>query len=138
MPDLYVDIGTRVEVELVTEAGETERLAVDIVPDAAANLTQGFLGAGTPLARALLGCRAGQIVPYRAGDILRARVLAITVSTRKPGKEAQERRAANLRKAVDASDRTKALIFASSFSGKWGDYDPTSIPVEKNEDDKQD
>ncbi len=136
MPDFYVDIGTRVEVELVTEDGDTEKIAVDIVPNAAADLAQGFLGAGTPLARALLGCRAGQIVPYRAGDILRARVLSVSASTRKPGTAAQERREANLRKAIDASDRTNALIFASSFSGKWGDYDPNSIPLEDSEDEK--
>lgn len=128
MPDLHVQVGMRVAVELVTEEGDQERMEVDIVPDDAADLSQGFLGAGTPLARALLGCRVGQIVPYRAGDIVRARVLSITASSRQAPEDAQAKRAENLRKAVETSDRTNAMLFASSFSGKWGDYDPASIP----------
>jgi hypothetical protein len=25
-------------------------------------------------------------------------------------------------------EHTSAVVFASSFSGKWGDYDPDSLP----------
>jgi hypothetical protein len=27
-------------------------------------------------------------------------------------------------------EHTSAVVFASSFSGKWGDYDPDSLPEE--------
>jgi hypothetical protein len=32
-----------------------------------------------------------------------------------------------MRQAVEQADRTNAMNFASSFSGKWGDYDPQGI-----------
>ena len=62
-----VALGTRVEVEMVSELGDSERLTFDIVPDRAADFTAGFLGAGTPLAQAIMGRPAGsdRAVPGR-------------------------------------------------------------------------
>ncbi len=54
-----VAIGTHVEVELIDESGAGELLAVDIVSDSQADFASGFLGAGTLLARAILGQPAG-------------------------------------------------------------------------------
>jgi transcription elongation GreA/GreB family factor len=65
-----VAIGTHVEVELIDESGAGELLAVDIVPDNQADFASGFLGAGTLLARAILGQLPGSVVSYRVGDIL--------------------------------------------------------------------
>jgi len=127
MEDLKVALGTRVQVELLTEEGEAEALDVDIVPDESADYQQGFLGQGTPLALALIGQSAGDTIPYPLGDIVKARVLSVIPSTRKPPKGLQERRAETTRKAVEESDRTNAILFASSFSGKWGDYDPAGL-----------
>jgi hypothetical protein len=46
--------GTHVQVELVDEAGNTEHLAFDVVPDAQADFAHGYLGIGTPLAQATM------------------------------------------------------------------------------------
>ena len=65
---LRVALGTHVEVELASEAGPPERLAFDLVPDAEADFPRGYLGVGTPLARAILGCAAGEVRSYRAAE----------------------------------------------------------------------
>ena len=51
-----VGIGVHVEMDLIDEQGHCEPLAVDIVKAQAADLAQGFLGANTPLARAIRVC----------------------------------------------------------------------------------
>jgi hypothetical protein len=35
-------------------------------------------------------------------------------------------------KTVLEVENTTAMVFASSFSGKWGDYDPDSLPSVNN------
>jgi hypothetical protein len=39
-----------------------------------------------------------------------------------------------MKETIREVEDTNAMIFASSFSGKWGDYDPDSIPKEKKSD----
>jgi len=124
---LPVEIGVHVELELIDEQGHREPLAVDIVKAQAADLAQGFLGANTPLARALRGQVAGAEVPYTMGDIHRVRIVRVTPSQTIAPADAKERREAVLQKALSDAERTNAEIFASSFSGKWGDYDPQGI-----------
>jgi hypothetical protein len=121
-----VQVGYEVLVELVTEEG-TEQMQFDIVLDEFADFSLGFLGAHTPLARAILGQPVGAEVPYRQGDALSVRILAAAPSSRAPQTDVAERRQEVLRKAVEQSDMTSAMIFASSFTGKWGDYDPQGI-----------
>ena len=123
---LKAGVGMHVDLVLITETG-TEPLAVDIVPDSSADFARGFLGEGTPLAQAIQGKAAGNTVPYHAGDIHTVKILSVQPSTSLPPPDVAERREATIRKAVDESDRTNAIIFASSFSGKWGDYDPDGI-----------
>lgn len=127
MPKLVVAIGMQVEVELLTTVGETERIVFDIVSDESADYQNGFIGAGTPLGSALIGHSAGETISYQTGDIVQARLLSVTQSSRQPLEGVKERRAATIRKAVEDSDRTNAILFASSFSGKWGDYDPGGL-----------
>jgi len=122
-----VQIGAHVELELIDDQGGCEALAVDIVKAQAADLAQGFLGANTPLARALRGLTAGSETPYLMGDIRRVRILRVTPSQVAAPADAQERREAVLQKALSDAERTNAEIFASSFSGKWGDYDPSGM-----------
>ena len=62
-----VALGTHVEVELIDEAGVSERLAFDLVPDEQADFANGFLGVGTPLAQAILGQTASETVVLSAG-----------------------------------------------------------------------
>jgi len=126
-----ITVGCQVEVDLQDRSGKKERLVVVIVPDEAADFANGYLSENTPLAKILLGERAGSIIPYLKDDILSIEILAITKPTGKPSKEAAEKRKAMMKKAIQEVEDTNAMVFASSFSGKWGDYDPDSIPKEK-------
>jgi hypothetical protein len=122
---LRVQIGMHVELELIYDLGGCERLFVDIVKAPAPTWRRAFLGANTPLAKALRGHAAGSIVPYIMGDIRQVRVVSVAPSRTTAPADAQARREAALQKALDDAERTNAEIFASSFSGKWGDYDPS-------------
>jgi hypothetical protein len=131
---LTVATGTHVAVELLDTSGRSERLEFDIVPDAVADLASGFLGEGTPLARAMQGKPAGSDLPYKQADIVRVRVLSVAPARSSPDAEAAQQQDAVVRKAVEEAERTDAILFASSFSGKWGDYDPEGMDHWKTPD----
>ena len=131
-----IEVGCEVEFGLVDRAGNKERLRVIIVTDETADFAHGYLGANTPLAKVLLGERAGNIIPYLKDDILGIEILKVTKPTNEPPVDAAEKRNAMMKKAMREVQDTNAMIFASSFSGKWGDYDPDSIPKEKKPEDK--
>ncbi len=122
-----VAVGDHVLIELIDQQGRSETLAVDLVPDEAADFDQGLLGAGTPLAQAILGRPAGSDVPYHRGDVRRLRILTVSASSRQELEDARAKREAALQKAAEAIARTNAEMFAASFSGKWGDYDPAGM-----------
>jgi len=122
-----VQPGTHVVVELLDAHGESERLEFDLVPDQAADFLRGYLGAGTPLAKAILNKPAGATVPYRQADILQVRILSVTLASELPVDDLTQQREQAARKALEQVQRTSAILFASSFSGKWGDYDPDGI-----------
>jgi len=122
-----VDMGTHVEVELIDQQDSAELLAFDIVSDESADFEHGFLGAGTPLAQAILGQLVGSVIPYRMGDVSRVRIVSVDRSQIIAPTDAAERRQAALKKARDQAERTSAEIFAASYSSKWGDYDPAGI-----------
>jgi hypothetical protein len=117
-------------LELITDDGETEQHEFDLVADRSADYARGFLGESTPLAQAILGQPAGHTLLYQNADIRAVRILAVTPSQAVP-EDAEARRQETLRKVVRQSDSTNAIIFASSFSGKWGDYDPTGLDSEE-------
>jgi len=120
-------VGTFVEVELHCLNGDCERLSLNIGANASADFAAGFLGAGTPLGRALIGQPPGCIVPYQAGDVVEARLLNVAPAQQAAPGDVEARRQATIRKAVSQSDLTNAVTFAASFSGKWGDYDPSGL-----------
>jgi hypothetical protein len=124
--------GMHVAIAFLLEEGE-EGLEFDIVADEQADFAKGFLGAGTPLAKAIAGQAASAEIPYDGGDVHAVRIIGVSRSQVEPTEDVKARREETLRKAVEASDRTNAVIFASSFSGKWGDYDPTGFLEEKDE-----
>jgi hypothetical protein len=129
-PSQTVQPGLLVQVEIAYHPGaelEKERLEFVIVPDELADFNAGFLGQGTPLAQAILGEPVGSAVPYFNGDALSVTILAASPTSRVPSQETAVRRQERYRQALEQSDRTSAMIFASSFSGKWGDYDPQGI-----------
>jgi hypothetical protein len=125
--------GMHVVVAFILEEGE-ERLEFDVVSDDQADFAKGFLGAGTPLAKAIFGQAAGAQIPYDGGDVHAVRIIQVRPSQVAPSEDVKARREETLRKAVEASDRTNAVIFASSFSGKWGDYDPTGFLEDDDRD----
>jgi hypothetical protein len=124
---IEIDIGVHVEIELISESGENERLSLDIVPDAGADFSVGFLGVGTPLARAILGCHAGSMVPYPVGDITQVRILSVTDSSRAPSDDLAADRQAVIQRAISKSDLADAVRFALTVDQKWGDTDPEGI-----------
>lgn len=132
-PGLKIFPGRHVELELRYESGEVERLSLDVVPDASADFDHGFLGESTPLAKAILGLSEGDTATYQAGDRVRVRILAVEAGWVNQPEDLSQRRAEAERRAARQSDQTSVMLFASSFSGKWGDYDPNA--VEKDEED---
>jgi hypothetical protein len=122
-----VEVGCHVEVELIDDRGQGEFLAFDIVPEQAADFDAGRLGENTPLAQAILGHSAGSHIPYALADVQSVRILSVQPARTQAPDDAAARRQASLQKALNAIARTDAAIFASSFSGKWGDYDPGGI-----------
>lgn len=122
-----VTLGASIEVELLTESGAGERLAVVIVPDKQADLAAGFLGAGTPLARALLGQRLGSVVAYKQGDIREVRILSIAPGAPVPKTGADASRQAVIQKALEKADLEDALRLALTVDVKWGEYDPEAL-----------
>jgi Transcription elongation factor, GreA/GreB, C-term len=118
-----VAIGTSVEVELVSQDGEADRLAFTIVADEQADFAAGFLGAGTPLAKAILGQPVGAEVPYAVADMRSVRILAAAESGQTPAEDVAARREAVVRQAVNQSNLINALMVATSVNNKWGDYD---------------
>ena len=122
---LRAAVGTHVLLELITEDSQTEQHEFDLVTDRSADFARGFLGESTPLAQAILGQPAGRTLLYQNADIRAVRILAVTPSQAIP-EDAEARRQESLRKVVHQSESTNAILFASSFSGKWGDYDPVA------------
>ena len=122
--------GAHVDLELIDASGGREALSFDIVPDKLADFKNGFLGEKTPLAQAISGHFAGDQVPYRVDEIVEIHILDVQRSLAKPDEDIQARRQAALQKAVKQSDLTNAVLFASSFNGKWGDYDPSGLTDE--------
>jgi hypothetical protein len=127
-----IAVGCQVELELVDRAGNKDHLQVVIVTDNAADYSQGFLSENTPLARAILGEHVGSIIPYLKDDILSIEILSVTKATSLPTADASEKRKNQMIKTVLEVENTTAMVFASSFSGKWGDYDPDSLPSVNN------
>ena len=132
---LRAQVGRRVELILTHLGGDEETLTLDIVADSAADFDRGLLGAGTPLAKAIHGKRTGETVAYRVGDLISVKIITVQRSPKDIAHDAAERRQEIIDRAVSESDRTNALNFASSFSSKWGGYEPEGIE-DWEEDDK--
>jgi hypothetical protein len=122
MDETRVEIGSLVEVELLSRTEPPERLNFTVVEDRQADFKAGFLGASTPLAQVLLGKTAGETLPYPAGDLAGVRILSVRRG-RVQTEDVAARRKAVVDKAIKHSDYVNAMIFAGSVNSKWGDYD---------------
>ena len=134
---MVINVGSLVELILRDRDGKEQRLTVVIAPTEAADFAHGYLGMNTPLAQALLGEKAGTTIPYLKDDIHSIEVISVTKSEINPPPDAAVKREAALQKAKREVEDTNAIVYASSFSGKWGDYDPDSIQKEKKPEDTQ-
>jgi len=124
---MQVGLGTHVEIDLIDGEGNAERMAFDLVPAQQANVSQGLISADAPLGQAIRGKFVDTTIPYQMGDIRQIHIVSVTPGQVTAAMDAEERRAEVLRKALDDAERTNAQMFASSFSGKWGDYDPDGM-----------
>lgn len=122
-----VKVGTHVVLELITEGSSRERLELDVVADTAADFDGGMLGIGTPLGKAIAGRRAGSTAPYKVGDLRQVAIVEVRPAAAAAPADAAERRQAALDKAAQDIAKTNAQIFASTFEGKWGGYNPDGM-----------
>ena len=125
---VVVSIGCQVEINLLDRDGKRERLSFTIVADESADFANGFLGESTPLAQIIMDEKPGIVIPYLKDDILAIEILSVTPSIIKPPDDIAVKRQAMMEKTIREVEHTNAVVFASSFSGKWGDYDPDSLP----------
>jgi hypothetical protein len=125
-PRIYLN--SRVLVELVDTSGQAERDEFTLVPTEQADFKTGLLDENTPLGRLLLGHRAGEVLPYRVGDLKEVRILAVHIGEGSVSSDAAANRRAAVRKAAAQSEITSQMIFATASGSKWGDYD---VDVEK-------
>lgn len=135
-PPGLVALGTHVTVELIDRDGNAEEMEFDLAPEAGADLESGFLGANTPLARAIMGRPAGASVPYRMGDLEEVRIVAVERSRRTADPSAAAAREAAAKEAADRAALEETIQLALTFSSKWGDYDPAALEREEDEDDE--
>lgn len=123
--------GMHVEIELLSRSGDNEKMVFDIVPEPSADYARGYLSERTPLAKALVGHIEGETIQYQMDELYAVRILSVSQSQNASLTDLAEERQAKYAKAVRDAERISAVNFASSFSGKWGDYDPDSLPKDE-------
>lgn len=119
---VQVGIGCHVVVELIGEQGDRELLEFDLVQESAADFALGLLSVESPLGVALRGRYEGDEVDYQWGDVRRVHIVSVGAAQQVNDNDAVSRRQQVLDEARRKAERTNADMFASSFSGKWGDY----------------
>jgi hypothetical protein len=121
-------------VKLVEFSGETEQREFTLVTAKQADFQSGLLDENAPLARALMGHRAGEVIPYSMGDLKEIRILRVTQTLEKISTEKAEKRRKAVQKAEAQSEITNQMIFSTASGSKWGDYD---VNMEKLLDEDQ-
>ncbi len=89
------------------------------------------------MGKAIRGKYTGDVVKYVQGDIRQLRILSVTPPQSKAPDDATARRQAILDEALRKAERTNTEMFASSYDGKWGDYNTegmAEIPDEAGEE----
>lgn len=136
MDDQQIPIGlnSRVLVELVESLGEREQREFTLVTAKQADFQSGLLDENTPLAHALMGHHAGEVVPYSMGDLKEIHILKVVPTVEKVSSDKAEKRRRAVQKAEAQSEITNQMIFSTASGSKWGDYD---VNMEKLLDDDQ-
>ena len=120
---LPILLGCHVTVELVDSTGEIEHREFTLVAEKQADFRTGLLGEKSPLGRALLGRRAGEVIPYQVGDLRAVRILEVSKATGPVSGESADKRRATVQEAANQSEIINQLIFATARGSKWGEYD---------------
>ena len=124
---LRAGLGTHVDLDLLDESGASN-ISPSISSQTAPPTTPAASSAKARLcAKPIRGHVAGDLMAARVGDACQVQLLAVRPGTPVSVAQIAAEKQAILDKAIRESDRTTAAIFASSFSGKWGDYDPDGI-----------
>lgn len=113
---------SHVEVELIDDQNNSERMEFDLVADSAADFDAGRIGVSAPLGKAIRGKFSGDVVNYVRGDIRKVRILSVKPLPSQVTDDAEARRQAILDEALRRVERTNTEMFAASYDGKWGDY----------------
>lgn len=111
-----------VEIELIDDQNQAERMEFDLVADQVADFNSGRIGISAPLGKAIRGKFVGDTVPYIKGDIRKVRILHAAPMQTQIMEDAAARRQAILDEARQKAERTNTEMFAASYDGKWGDY----------------
>lgn len=135
-PRVQVGQDSHVEVELIDDQNNGERMEFDLVADQAADFANGRIGVNTPLGKAIRGKFVGAVVTYVQGDIRKVRILNATPLQNKAFDDAEARRQAILDEAFRKAERTNTEMFASSYDGKWGDYNTEGMKEIDDDEDK--
>ncbi len=122
-----IGVGSRVSVELVNANGTGEPYMFVLAPDEGADITADLISTESPLGQAVRGRFEGDVVPYAMGDVRSVRIIAVADAELTIDSDAAERRQAVLDEARRKAERTNAELFASSYSGKWGDYNTDEV-----------
>ena len=93
-------------------------MIVNLVPEGEADFYSGYLGEHTPLAEAILGRPAGSLTSYYANGLQRVKILSVTPFDPDEARGAADDRKAAFQQAVTDAERTSAIVFASSYTGK--------------------
>ncbi|MBN2385787.1 MAG: GreA/GreB family elongation factor [Anaerolineales bacterium] len=118
-----IERNSQVLVELVDASGEAEQRQFTLVASEQADLRSGLLDEMAPLGQALLGRCAGEVLPYRQGDLRQVRILRVEQGEDSVSAEAAEKRRAAVQQAEAQSEITSQMIFANASGSKWGAYD---------------
>lgn len=132
--NIPIALYAKVLVELIDLSGVAEQAGFTLVASKQADFKSGLFDENTPLGRALIGRRAGEVIPYAIGDLKEVRILSVKRGEADVSPEAAEKRRETVRKAAAQSEIINQLIFATASGSKWGDYD---VDVEKLLDQRQ-
>ncbi|MCJ7434752.1 MAG: GreA/GreB family elongation factor, partial [Anaerolineales bacterium] len=96
---------SKVLVELIDLSGAAEQIKFTLVESKQADFKSGLLDENTPLALALIGHQAGDVVPYKVGDLKKVRILSVERGgTAGNSSAAAEKRRETVRKAEAQSE----------------------------------
>jgi hypothetical protein len=124
---------SKVLVELIDLSGAAEQVGFTLVESRQADFKSDLLDENTPLGRALIGHQAGDVVPYKIGDLKEVHILSVE-RRENASPDAAEKRRETVRKAEAQSELINQLNFATASGSKWGDYD---VDVKKLMDQRQ-